>query len=425
MKKVSAMAGVIMNPEKPAQSIRQLKAAGILEVMFDFGLFVSYEWIMGHRQQKKSDWTPETTRESFETAMEQFAELGFLSTIARLPFVDIRSKGIRPPQYEEWNYLILRIAMDCIRVCEKIGCENIIVQPLCVSVERGKEWEANRDFYLALASACHKKDTKILLINQCRNQNGHLVRGICCDGTEASKWIDTLNKEAGEERFGFCLDVGNCNLCGQNIQDVVTVLGKRIQAVILTENNGKEMTRLLPFTAVADRRSVLDWLGVIRGLREIEYDGYLILETVDTTVAFSPLLQPCLVPLYKELLDYFAMQIQIEQDLKKYERVVLFGAGNMCRNYMKCYGDRYPPLFTCDNNPKLWDTEFEGLAVKSPEALKELPENCGVIICNIFYREIEEQLRSMGVDKIGCFNDEYMPSFYFDRLKRAGDNARG
>lgn len=97
----------------------------------------------------------------------------------------------------------------------------------------------------------------------------------------------------------------------------------------------------------------------------------------------------------------------------------------MCRNYMKCYGDRYPPLFTCDNNPKLWDTEFEGLAVKSPEALKELPENCGVIICNIFYREIEEQLRSMGVDKIGYFNDEYMPSFYFDRLKRAGDNARG
>lgn len=112
------------------------------------------------------------------------------------------------------------------------------------------------------------------------------------------------------------------------------------------------------------------------------------------------------------------MQIQIERDLKKYRQIALFGAGNMCRNYLKCYGDKYPPLFTCDNNPKLWGTELEGLAVKDPQELKNLPENSGVIICNIFYREIEAQLREMGITNIGYFNDEYMPSFYFDRLKR-------
>lgn len=167
----------------------------------------------------------------------------------------------------------------------------------------------------------------------------------------------------------------------------------------------------------------MDWLGAVRGLRELSYDGYLILETTDTTAAFSPLLQPYLYPLYKAVLDYFEMQIGIERDLKKYERVALFGAGNMCRNYMKCYGKKYPPLFTCDNNPKLWGTEFEGLEVKDPKELNNLPENSGVIICNIFYREIEEQLRSMGITDIGRFNDEYMPSFYFDRLKREEPNG--
>ena len=125
--------------------------------------------------------------------------------------------------------------------------------------------------------------------------------------------------------------------------------------------------------------------------------------------------------MYREILDYFALQIHIERELKRYDRVALFGAGNMCRNYMKCYGEKYPPLFTCDNNPKLWGTEFEGLKVKPPESLKHLPDNCGVIICNIFYREIEAQLRSMGIRHIGYFNDEYMPSFYFDRLKRDPD----
>ncbi len=41
-----------------------------------------------------------------------------------------------------------------------------------------------------------------------------------------------------------------------------------------------------------------------------------------------------------------------------------------------------------------------------------------MVICNIYYREIEAQLRDMEIENIGYFNDEYMPSFYFDRLER-------
>ena len=90
----------------------------------------------------------------------------------------------------------------------------------------------------------------------------------------------------------------------------------------------------------------------------------------------------------------------------------------MCRNYLKCYGEKYPPLFTCDNNGKLWGSVFEGLEVKNPQVLSALPKDCAVFICNIYYREIEEQLRQMGIENpIEFFNDEYMPSFYFDRLE--------
>lgn len=60
-----------------------------------------------------------------------------------------------------------------------------------------------------------------------------------------------------------------------------------------------------------------------------------------------------------------------------------------------------------------------GLSVKDPESLKKLVSDCAIFICNIYYREIEEQLKSMGIDNpIEFFNDEYMPSFYFDRLER-------
>ena len=89
----------------------------------------------------------------------------------------------------------------------------------------------------------------------------------------------------------------------------------------------------------------------------------------------------------------------------------------MCRNYMKCYGEKYPPLFTCDNNPNMWGKEFCGLEIKSPEVLKEISSDCAIFICNVYYREIEKQLRTMGIrNSIEFFNDEYMPSFHFDRI---------
>lgn len=176
-------------------------------------------------------------------------------------------------------------------------------------------------------------------------------------------------------------------------------------------------TALLPFTSID---SGMDWLGMIRGLRDIHFDGELIADFSGTMGAFSPLLRPALYKLAKETVEYFRWQIRLEQNMKRYEKIVLFGAGNMCRNYMKNYGEKYPPLFTCDNNAKLWGTEFYGLEIKSPEALKELPDNCGIFICNIYYREIEEQLHAMGIERnIEYFNDEYMPSFYFDRLDMA------
>ena len=63
-------------------------------------------------------------------------------------------------------------------------------------------------------------------------------------------------------------------------------------------------------------------------------------------------------------------------------------------------------------------TQFCGLDVKSPEALKNLPKDCGVYICNVYYREIEQQLKRIGYRKYRVFNDEYLSSYYENRLKR-------
>lgn len=409
MKEICSMTGII-DVKYPRQGISDLKNAGFEQILLDFGEFLPIEELISDSINQKG-W-PKQIRQIYLKTIEDLRKQQLVPVIAKVPFLNSSVTN------QDINKFILQMNLECIKACEEGGCKSVIVQPLFVNVMCGKEWEVNREFYKRLARQCLNRDTQILLTNQCTNKGGHLVRGICTDGVMVAEWIDKLNHEVGMQRFGFCLDVGVCNLCGQDIQNIVEILESRIKAVILTENDGKNMTKLLPFTSAYRRHSTMDWLSIIRGLRDISFDGYLVLEATDTIASFSPLLRPYLMPIYKRLLDYFSMQISIENNLKKYNKFVLFGAGNMCRNYMKCYGRKYPPLFTCDNNPKLWGTIFEGLEVKNPETLKNIPKDCCVVICNIYYREIEAQLREMGIENIGYFNDEYMPSFYFDRLEK-------
>lgn len=387
--------------------------------------------------------TPEAMLKNLRPFLEQCRSLGLSVQFLRVPRLPWDSKR------RDLNPLLEQIAHSAVRLCGKIGCRYLAVSPLFASIEKGTEWQINRAYYLRLAKAARRYRVTLLLENQCRSHNGHLLRGICSDGAEAAAWIDMLNAEVARQdnllhaeipaqghsscaealaqdhsqprsdspAFAFCLDTGICTLCGQDMQEFAVSLGRRLKGVILRDCGRGQECSLLPFTAAYQGQPRTDWLGLIRGLRAIDFDGNLILDFSDTAAAFSPLLRPQLLPLARSAADYFKWQIELESLLKKYDSIVLFGAGNMCRNYMKCYGEQHPPLFTCDNNPSIWGRTICGLEIKPPEALKELPGNCGIFICNIYYREIEKQLLEMGIKNIEFFNDEYMPSFHFDRIE--------
>lgn len=410
----------IVNSKHPGQGIKDIALAGFQNIFLDLSV-VCPVWELenvGKSAQKRGNgapWIfehPEEMRSRGGFLADQSAKGGLKISVSMAPYLNYSTKR------DDLNNLLERLTQESVMVSAQAHCRYLIVRPLTAGIGNADLREVNRAYYLRLAERAKKYDIQLLLENQCRNHNGHLIRGFCADGRQAAQWVDTLNEAAGEERFGFCMDVGACNLCGQNIYDFVLSLEGRMKAVILRDCDGSSDSALLPFTSVAQGQSQTDWLNLIRGLREIAFDGELILDFHDTAAAFSPLLKPELIHMAKSVADYFAWQIGMESLLKKYPSRVLFGAGNMCRNYLKCYGEKYPPLFTCDNNGKLWGSVFEGLEVKNPQVLSALPKDCAVFICNIYYREIEEQLRQMGIENpIEFFNDEYMPSFYFDRLE--------
>lgn len=411
----------IINPERPAQGIKDLKNAGFTGIMLGVGAHfpetkdlhnVSSGGQDAAHDRSREEWlqqkyAPETIGIRYEALLGECKENGIRIAVVNTPGMPYKVEA-----EADYNAFLFKCAVEGIRLCNRAGCGYVIIPPL--RTEHGKIWEANREYYLTLAQTAKKYDVQILLKNQAKKVGGRLVRGSCAEPSRAVEWIDRLNGEAGEERFGLCLDIGMCILCGNDIHEFILQLGKRIKAVIMKECMGQKEAALLPYVG-GDSGTV--WLGVVRGLRDIRFDGELLFNFAGTVRTCPPLLRPALFRFAYKTAEYLGWQIRLEQGMRRYKKIVLFGAGNMCRNYMKNYGDKYPPLFTCDNNAKLWGTEFCGLEVKSPEALKELPEDCGIFICNIYYREIEEQLRAMGIDKnIEYFNDEYMPSFYPDRL---------
>lgn len=419
MKILCASSGLVWS-KSPKKGVTRIKESGFEEILLDISACCSageLEYLGKERKDSKFTETirisehPEELCNCLHLLLEECKKQSVHISVAYAPYLNWDTKR------EDLRELLIRLTKESIRVCGLAGCRYLIANPLFSGIERGCEWEVNREYYLGLANIAKENNVTILLENQCRDINGHLVRGICSDPEEASVWIDRLNEEVGEERFGFCMDAGACSLCGQDMQDFAVSLGNRIKAVLLRDCDGHNETSMLPFASVSHGQPKTDWLGLIRGLREICYDGALIMDFSSTTAAFSQLLRPQLLQLAKATADFFKWQIGMKKVLKKYDKRVLFGAGNMCRNYMKCYGEEFPPLFTCDNNKNRWGEQFAGLEIKSPDALKELDVACAIFICNIYYKEIEEQLRKMGLcNPIEYFNDEYMPSYYFDRL---------
>ena len=411
----------IVGTVNPKRGVQKIVKAGYENLLFDMSLCCT-PWELENIGKKRLDTeerdrpkvyeNPEQMHEAMLPLQKQCEAQGLHLPVAYAPYLDRNTKRT------DLNDLLLCLAKESIKTCGRAGCKYLVVRPLFAGIPAAELWERNRAFYLELAETAKEQGVYILPENQCKDVNGHLVRGICALPEEAAEWVDRLNKAAGEERFGFCMDVGVCTLCGQNMYDFIMTLGKRIKAVILRDCDGRQESALLPFTCAIQGVSQTDWLNLIRGLRALFFDGTLIMNMRDSASAISGLLRPEIVGLSKKLADYFQWQIEMETVLKRYPSRVLFGAGNMCRNYMKCYGEKYPPLYTCDNDKSVWDTEFCGLTVKDPQSLKELPEDCAIFICNVYYEEIRAQLLEMGIkNPIAYFNDEYMPSFYFDRLE--------
>ena len=241
---------------------------------------------------------------------------------------------------------------------------------------------------------------RILITNRTKYLSGRYVRGRFCEPGEVSRVIERF----GKDRLGFCFDTGEANLCGQDPAEMLRALKDVTDAVIVRENDGIHYDRYLPFSL----NHALDWGAFFRGMRAIGFDGELIFDIVSSMSGTPIPLHGDKVKEAYRMAEFFRWQIDMDRSMAGYPKRVLFGAGNMCRSYMKDYGKDHPPMFTVDNDSRVWGSTIEGLEIKPPESLKELDQDTAIIVCITYYREVHEQLAGMGIkNPILDYNDQY------------------
>ncbi len=410
----------LVNVYSPNQGLKNISSVGFENVFINYENFISMELKkrletieINNIEINDIEIDSLEIKEDFLKSVLKFQEnlksQNLKSGVNKAPSVQL---NIDKAKLIEINSLLVK---ESIALSSKLGCKFLIVSPLSIGVTKEENWDINKKFYTTLASASKEHNVQILLENKPKDLHGHYVRGVCADPYEVVCWIEELNKEVKEEIFGFSMDMGVCNLFGQDIYDFIKIVQKYLKVVIIRDNDGRTNDSLMPFSAIGNGMPKTEWINLIRGLRSIFYDGEVVLNIKSTANVYSHLLHSTILQTSKAIIDFLIWQIEIEKRLSESKKIVLFGAGNMCKNYINSYGEKYPPMFTCDNNEERWGENFNGLEIKSPEELKNLPDDCVIFICNIFYSEIAEQLKKMGIkNKIEFFNDEYLPTLQFE-----------
>ncbi len=192
------------------------------------------------------------------------------------------------------------IYKKCIELCAHYGCKNLVVHGISLahndSINTVSDINAlNMKLYESLIPTLLKvKTVTVCLENLFTAKGRHFMEGTCSDPHQAVAYIDALNAKAGAEVFGFCLDTGHINLLQKDMRTYVPVLGKRIKALHIHDNDGLADSHLAPYTGT------IDWRAFCAVLRDIGYDGDLDFETFAQTK--KERLDAELVPAYLTLI---------------------------------------------------------------------------------------------------------------------------
>lgn len=158
-----------------------------------------------------------------------------------------------------------------IDLYEAIGVKNMVLHcdnMVGSSFSRQEKVEKNIEKLRLLAEYVKDKDITICLENL-RPHSPEEQELVDRSVDDLLYIIDRI----GSDRFGICLDTGHLHLTDKNQREFILKAGSKLKALHIANNEGVTDQHMMPFS-----RGTVDFIEVVKTLREINYKGLFNLE---------------------------------------------------------------------------------------------------------------------------------------------------
>ncbi len=171
----------------------------------------------------------------------------------------------------------IRIYKRLIEFCQYVGCPRLIIHGVDYkfdnTVDPPEEIDRlNRHLFTALIPTMLQCNVTVcmenLYVRKYRTSNDDLfIEGPASDPYATAQLIDELNEKAGKEIFGMCLDTGHMHIVRKDARTYIPIIGKRIKALHLNDNNCFADDHLVPLSGSAE------WASICKALKDAGYSG--------------------------------------------------------------------------------------------------------------------------------------------------------
>lgn len=195
-------------------------------------------------------------------------EIGLTPVQSHSPF------PIHKKNDEIWNKKMLEVTKKDLEICGVLGIKNLVVHPW-------NDWSAEenvKSWFDLLYPTAEKAQVCICTENMWNwdKEKNRAAVAACATPEDILKTCTLMNRPF----FKACVDVGHAHMFpfDERIspEKMVRSLGHRYVACLhLHDNDGWEDLHEIPFT----NRCNLDWPALIQALRDIDYEGDLVIET--------------------------------------------------------------------------------------------------------------------------------------------------
>ena len=209
----------------------------------------------------------------YEPELRAIRENGLVIGQCHAPF-----PAFKPDQPEFLDYAI-GVYKKIIEFCGIAGCPYIVIHGYSRRAGTGLRPadvdRINEKLYTSLIPELQKTPSVVVCMEnlQAGSTPEKRISGHCHEVQSAIDCIDGMNRLAGREAFGLCLDTGHLFLMHKDVFQYVPALGKRIKILHVHDNDGFNDQHLAPYAGK------IPWEDYLDALHEAGYRGTLNFET--------------------------------------------------------------------------------------------------------------------------------------------------